>query len=149
VVKSDRRLHLHYRDRLKKTYRIALGFNPRDDKSSQGDGCTPEGEFTIVRRNPNSSFHKSLLLNYPSLAHARAGLEGKLIDRATYERIISAQKRGQIPPQNTRLGGDIFLHGGGAATDWTLGCVAVENTDMDELFRLPLGTKVIIRKDPD
>ncbi|MEX0351404.1 MAG: murein L,D-transpeptidase family protein [Paracoccaceae bacterium] len=109
---------------------IALGFAPSGDKQMEGDGKTPEGHFTINRRNPQSAFHLSLGLDYPRP-----------------EDIIRAKAQGVDP------GGDIFIHGqpNGLSVltlpgDWTAGCIAVTNAEMEALWRLvPIGTPVEIR----
>jgi murein L,D-transpeptidase YafK len=133
VEKARREMHLYSSGELQKTYRVALGWCPVGRKDREGDGRTPEGRYTISRRNPGSSFHLSLRVSYPNATD-----------------IESARRRGVSP------GGDIFIHGtpgaGGqgsgsaAPSDWTLGCIAVMNDEMDELWRaVPDGTPVVIR----
>ena len=69
-----------------------------------------------------------------------------MITRAQHDAIVRAIKRKTTPPQNTRLGGDIYIHGNGAGSDWTWGCVALDNVDIRELFEaVPVGTKVTIQ----
>jgi murein L,D-transpeptidase YafK len=70
-------------------------------------------------KNPHSKFYLSLGLSYPNTEDAKRGLAKKLISRAQYDQIINAIDRKQIPPQNTKLGGDIYIHGGGSGQDWT------------------------------
>lgn len=132
VDKSARRMQVYREGALLKSYPIALGFSPEGDKEREGDGRTPEGIYKIDRKNPNSQFYLSLGLNYP-LAEDK-------------ER---ARKGGYDP------GGDIFIHGqpnllGKAsfiARDWTLGCIAVSNGAMDELFpAISIGTVIEIRR---
>ena len=131
VEKAARRMQLIQNGKPVRTYQIALGFQPDGDKNRQGDGKTPEGEFTIDRRNDKSAFHLSLGLDYP-----------RPEDRA------EAAARGYSP------GGDIFIHGQPNALsegfilkgDWTAGCIAVTNTEMREIWAVtPIGTKVEIR----
>ena len=114
-----------------KTYRIALGFSPDGDKSRQGDGRTPEGIFRIDRLNPQSRFHLSLGIDYPQPRHREA-----------------ARRAGHSP------GGDIMIHGQPnqipdgfrVKGDWTEGCIAVADHEMDEIFAMTrLGTEVEIR----
>lgn len=132
VLKSARTLTLFRDGKVLKVYRVALGTNPVGPKIRQGDGKTPEGLYTISGRNEHSQFHRSLRISYPSAA-----------DR---ER---AKKLGVNP------GGDIFIHGlppqwawVGAAhrqKDWTLGCIAVTNSEIDEIWAsVPTGTPVEI-----
>jgi murein L,D-transpeptidase YafK len=151
VKKRERKLYLYRvesgKPRLAKTYRIALGSTPVGHKQRQGDGATPEGEYYITHHNPKSNFYLSLGLSYPNASDAKAGLARGLISQAEYEAIMSAINAGSKPPQNTKLGGDIFIHGGGASQrrDWTLGCVALDNEDIKELFEtVPAKTPVRI-----
>jgi murein L,D-transpeptidase YafK len=131
IEKAARRMQLFQGDRAVRTYRIALGFAPEGDKQRQGDGKTPEGEFTVDRRNGSSAFHLSLGLDYP-----------RPEDRAM------AAAGGYDP------GGDIFIHGQPNALpeglklrgDWTAGCIAVTNSEMREIWAVtPIGTKVEVR----
>jgi murein L,D-transpeptidase YafK len=130
IEKSARRMQLFQDGKPVRTYRIALGFAPEGDKLRQGDGKTPEGEFTVDRRNDQSAFHLSLGLDYPRPA-----------DRAR------AAAGGYDP------GGDIFIHGQPNALpdglmlrgDWTAGCIAVTNREMREMWAaVPIGTRVEI-----
>lgn len=131
IEKAARRMQLIQNGKPVRTYRIALGFAPEGDKERQGDGRTPEGEFTIDRRNAQSAFHLSLGLDYPQRSHR-----------------LRAAEAGADP------GGDIFIHGQPNALpeglklrgDWTAGCIAVTNAEMREIWEVtPLGTKVEIR----
>ena len=110
-----------------RTYRIALGDAPVGHKRQQGDERTPEGDYTISFRNAKSRFHLSLRVSYPNAA-----------DRA------QAAARGVDP------GGDIMIHGNtppGYTGDWTDGCIAVTDAEIEEIWRLvPVGTP--IRIDP-
>jgi hypothetical protein len=145
VYKGARRLKLYDGDALYGDYPIGLGWTPQGHKQREGDGKTPEGSYYVCYRNPNSSYHLSLGVSYPNAADAKQALEDGRIDRATHDRIKSAIDRGQRPPWNTALGGEIMIHGAGAHRDWTAGCIAVENDVMDILYRLcPLGTKIEI-----
>jgi murein L,D-transpeptidase YafK len=146
VLKSQRRLQFYSGDRLLRTYRVGLGLNPVPPKQSQGDNATPEGEFQVVVKNPKSRYFLSLGLNYPTARDAERGLRARLITRAQHDRIVQADQRGQIPPWYTRLGGEIFIHGSGSQSDWTWGCVALDDDDMRELYdATPVGTAVEIR----
>ena len=128
-----------------KSYIIALGFNPKGTKSKQGDGATPEGSYFITHKNEKSKFYLSLGVSYPNRDDGAEGLKNKLITQAEYNSILEADVTNKKPPQNTKLGGDIFLHGGGTSTDWTWGCIALSNEDIKELFDLlPLKTRIRI-----
>lgn len=134
VNKSKRELVLLMKGKVVRTYQVALGKNPVGAKERQGDKKTPEGDYTISGRNPASAFHKSLRISYPN-----AG------DR---ER---ARRQGYDP------GGHIMIHGlpngqgsiGGLhrQADWTDGCIALTDEEIEEVWRLvPNGTP--IRIDP-
>ena len=133
VVKSTRTMTLMHHDQVLKTYRVALGTVPVGAKQQRGDHKTPEGDYIINARNGHSQFHLALRISYPNAA-----------DRAR------ARKLG-VP-----TGGDIMIHGLmpeyawlGAShreTDWTDGCIAVSNQEIEEIWKLvPVGTKVKIR----
>ena len=131
IEKSARRMTVFRGDTALRSYRVALGFAPSGDKLRQGDGKTPEGLFHIDRRNAKSAFHLSLGLDYPQTGD-----------------VIRARAGGYSP------GGDIFIHGqpnafAGKATlrrDWTAGCIAVSDAEIEELWRVtPIGTEVMIR----
>jgi hypothetical protein len=146
VKKAERKLFLYSGDKLVRTYRIGLGLSPLGDKVRQGDRRTPEGDFYIFTKNDKSAFYLSLGISYPNAAHAERGLRDKLITKAQYDTIIQALESKKEPPQNTKLGGDIYIHGNGARSDWTWGCVALENEDIRELFNaVPVGTPVTIK----
>lgn len=123
VVNKGRREMLLLRgESVLRSYRIALGRNPLGHKQHEGDGRTPEGHYVIDRRNPKSAYHLALHISYPNGAdHDRARQLG-------------------LDP-----GGDIMIHGfpnGGAAPpdhpekDWTQGCIAVTDREMDEIWQL-------------
>ena len=149
IKKSERKLYLYEtvggKEQLRKTYSIALGNTPTGHKRQQGDGRTPEGEYYLTHKNPKSNYYLSLGVSYPNISDADAGLKSGLITKAQHQEIVSAILSKAKPPQNTKLGGDIFIHGGGKTNDWTLGCVALENEDIKELFDLlPVKTPVRI-----
>jgi len=127
VTKSDRSMHLLHHDEVLASYRVALGFDPVGHKKFEGDGRTPEGEYIIDRRNPNSAFHLSLGISYPNEQDAwYAGSNGK------------------------SAGGDIFIHGRGphhrrARGDWTAGCIAVNDRQMERIYAMiNKGTPITI-----
>ena len=133
VLKSERRLLLLRQGETLKSYPIALGGQPVGHKRHEGDRRTPEGSYLIDWRNPDSRFHRSLHISYPDAD-----------DRA-------AAARAGVPP-----GGDIMIHGlpnglgaVGVAhrlTDWTDGCIAVTNEEMDEIWNaVDDGTPIEIR----
>jgi murein L,D-transpeptidase YafK len=155
VKKGERKLYLYVwedgKERLAKTYQISLGNNPTVSKQRQGDGATPEGDYYVTHKNARSKFYLSLGVSYPNVADADKGLKDGLITKAEHQAIVGAVRAKTKPPQNTRLGGDIFIHGGGTGKlfglvqDWTLGCVALENEEIKELFEMiPVKTPVKI-----
>jgi len=146
VYKEKRRMYVLDDDVLVREYSIGLGKQTKGDKIKEGDGRTPEGGFTVCMKNGQSRFGRSLALNYPTLKHAQNALFAGLISSDQYREISAAFQQAHIPPWNTALGGEIFVHGGGAHADWTNGCVALYDSDMQELFQIAkLGTPITIR----
>lgn len=128
VWKSKRRMTLFKNAKPLKTYRVRLGFHPIGPKEREGDGKTPEGHYHVSHKNPNSSFHKSLGLNYPN----------------SKDKFL-ANRNG------VNAGKDIFIHGGPKNFlkhlffDWTEGCIAVTDQEIDEIYNLvPVQTPVYI-----
>jgi murein L,D-transpeptidase YafK len=133
IEKAVRRLSLYRGDHLLKTYKIALGPNSKGRKEQEGDGRTPEGKYIIDSRKRDSAFHRALHISYPNAEDRRR-----------------ARRRGVSP------GGAIMIHGlpnGMGAVgklhlvrDWTQGCIAVTNEDIEEIWRVvPNGTRVEIK----
>jgi murein L,D-transpeptidase YafK len=133
VLKKERKLELLSQGKLIKTYKVALGGDPVGPKTTQGDHKTPEGVYVLDFRNAHSQFYKSIHISYPG-EHDRA----------------LARQKGVSP------GGDVFLHGLpngygaiGAAhrlKDWTDGCIAVTNDEIDEIWKaVPDGTPIEIK----
>ncbi len=146
IKKKERTLELFDGGRLVKTYKIALGFAPEGDKQREGDGKTPEGEFYIFTKNDKSKFYLSLGLSYPNVEDAMRGLQDELISQAEYDSIVKANSEKKMPLQNTTLGGEIYIHGGGSENDWTKGCIALTNEEIKELFNaIEVGTTVRIK----
>lgn len=146
IFKSKRQLELYSDGGVVRTYRVGLGLNPVDDKQKEGDRATPEGEFYIFTKNPKSAYYLSLGISYPNIEDAERGLREGLITRVQHDQIVKAIKKKIAPPQYTALGGLIYIHGNGAASDWTWGCVALENEDIKELYEsVERGTPVTIK----
>lgn len=147
IKKAKKKLLLYSEEKLLRAYPVKLGFNPVGDKIRQGDKRTPEGSYYICMKNPHSKYHLSLGLSYPSIEDAERGLAQKLISKSDHDRIIERISKKSIPPWDTPLGGEIFIHGGGETWDWTYGCVALRNKDIEELFKvIALGTEVVIQQ---
>ncbi len=145
VKKKERQLQVFDDQKLVKTYTISLGFAPEGDKEIEGDGKTPEGDFYIFGKNPESAFFLSIGVSYPSIEDAERGLRTDLITQAEYDEIVKAINEKSMPPQKTKLGGEIFIHGGGCQADWTAGCMALKNEEMQEIFAaIPIGTSIRI-----
>lgn len=118
VNKEERRMHLFHQNEVLSSYDIQLGFAPVGHKQFEGDGKTPEGLYRIDRRNPNSDFHLSLGISYPNVND-----------------YAFAKSQGKSP------GGDIFIHGqknpfSKDKSDWTWGCIAVTNFEMEEIYAM-------------
>lgn len=133
VIKHKRILQLLWKGTVVRTYKVALGGNPKGHKVQEGDSRTPEGTYVIDRHFPKSSFHKALHINYPNDE-----------DKAR------AREKGVDP------GGQIEIHGLGPSMlwagalhskwDWTAGCIAVTNTEIEEIYRaVPAGTPIEIK----
>jgi len=148
ISKRTRRLLLYSDGAVVRLYKIALGFNPIDDKGRQGDGCTPEGEFYICQKNSQSEYYLSLGISYPNAEDAERGLRKGIITHQQYEAIMLALRFYEVPPWDTPLGGAIAIHGCGSGGDWTLGCIALDNENIEELYTIvPTGTPVFIYSD--
>ena len=119
VKKGDRKLYLISGKSVVKTYEIKLGQQPVGDKKYEGDGKTPEGVYFIDRFNPNSRYHLSVGISYPS-----------------------ARDVAEAASMGLRPGGDIFIHGLGPEgralnrPDWTAGCIAVKDEEIEEIFAM-------------
>jgi murein L,D-transpeptidase YafK len=133
VMKSQRTLTLLLHGKVLRTYKVALGAAPVGAKEQQGDHKTPEGHYILDRRNAKSSFYRSIHVSYPN-----------------------EQDKQRAAQHGVSAGGDIMIHGLpngfgwlGAAhrtVDWTDGCVAVTNAEMDEIWELvPDGTPIEIQ----
>jgi hypothetical protein len=145
IRKADRVLVLLSADRELFRCRVGLGGSPVGPKQRQGDGRTPEGDYRVCSRNPASQFHLFLGLSYPNVADAERGYAQGTITPATRQAIKAARAGGRCPPWDTRLGGAIGIHGSGSNWDWTLGCIALDDDDIETLWGLcPVGTPVHI-----
>jgi tRNA threonylcarbamoyl adenosine modification protein YjeE len=146
IHKAERRLDLLRGETLVRVFDVALGFEPIGDKTREGDGKTPEGEFFIFAKNPESRHELSLAISYPGIAAAGRGLENGVIDQVTHQKIVDDIHGRHWIPQETPLGGRIYIHGGGCDGDWTDGCIAVRNEEMSELYAAAFtGMRVTIR----
>jgi murein L,D-transpeptidase YafK len=156
VWKSRYTLTLYKGDQPVRTYRAVFGKGYQDgDKRMEGDKRTPEGDFYICTMSGSKRFYKFLGLSYPDLKHAELGLQSLLISPEQYAMIKKAIDERQPPPWDTRLGGAVGIHGrmlegtvpgnSLASINWTDGCIALDNADIDEIYSVvTLGTPVMI-----
>lgn len=126
VYKDARKMYLLHNKTILRSFDFELGFAPRGDKTIEGDGRTPEGQYVIDRRNPDSQFHLSLGISYPNARDVEV-----------------ARRLGRSP------GGDIFIHGTprlfAGRDDWTWGCIAVTNDEMEDIYvMVRTGTPISI-----
>ncbi len=144
VSKSKRTLEFKTSD-THRVFPIALGTNPVGKKLTRGDKKTPEGIYFITHKNPKSQFYLSLGISYPNIDDAKAGLLADLISKKEFALIEKAVLQKKLPPQYTKLGGEIFIHGGGASSDWTWGCIGLNNSAITFLFNhVSVGDKITI-----
>ncbi|HZK96420.1 MAG TPA: L,D-transpeptidase [Prolixibacteraceae bacterium] len=133
VDKIKHKGYLYYNGKLSREYDVEFGQNWIGDKHYSGDKATPEGMYKIIKKkaNGNSGYHKALLINYPN--------------EQDYAVFNNRKRQGQIS-KNSHIGGLIEIHGnGGKGDDWTAGCVALTDKDIDELFsRVSVGTPITI-----
>jgi L,D-peptidoglycan transpeptidase YkuD (ErfK/YbiS/YcfS/YnhG family) len=140
VTKTRYKVEVYYRKNLVRVYKAVCGPRPEDNKTIEGDRCTPEGWFRITQKNPASHYHKFLLIDYPN--------------DSTNARLDRLKNDGRIA-RDARPGSAIGIHGVFRNSDdlidkkvgWTDGCIALRNKDIDDLYHLAaIGTRVFIRK---
>lgn len=136
IGKSLRRLRVLDGGREVFSCRAGLGREPVGAKQAEGDGRTPEGEYRICLVKPQGKYGRSLGLSYPSIADGEAAFSAGRIDERTLRAIRQAHEENRRPPWGSPLGGEIYIHEGGSASDWTQGCIALDEGDMDVLFAL-------------
>ncbi len=155
VSKATKTLFVYQGTELVRKIRADFGVNVFADKVKRGSTRdpdhwrTPEGVFYVVRKNPQSQFYKALVLNYPTAEDAERGRRENLITQAQYRDIVRAEEEMRMPPMNTALGGYIEIHGRGtgAGVNWTQGCVAIHDQEIDDLWQLAhVGTPVLIEQ---
>ena len=134
VVKARRMLWLKEGSDILLCAPVALGRNPQGPKQREGDGRTPEGRYRICLAKENGKYGRSLGLNYPNAADARAAYGEGRIDRATLLSVEAAEREGRRPPWGSPLGGEIYLHEGATDRDWTQGCIALAPEAMAVLY---------------
>lgn len=152
IWKTPRRMELRNGDQLIREFRVALGQNPRSQKEMRGDRRTPVGLYYVSDKLSQSRFHRFIGISYPNLADAEHGYDLQRITANQWADIFFANLRGGIPPWGTALGGRVGIHGYGSipfvpVIDWTEGCVAVSDEEIDFLFdRVSIGTPIMIHE---
>lgn len=140
IDKSDYELSVFDEQGWYATYPVVFGNNSLDDKKMEGDKKTPEGNFKIIGKKVHDKWYRFLSIDYPT--------------KESWEKFKRRKQRGEIPA-SARIGGSIGIHGTWPNDEivvdeyknWTLGCIAMKNEDVQELYGYtPIGTKVIIRK---
>jgi murein L,D-transpeptidase YafK len=140
IDKSDYELKVFDEEGWYATYPVVFGSKDLSDKMQEGDKRTPEGNFKIISKKPHEKWHKMLMLDYPNAE--------------SYAKFKERKAAGKISSK-AKIGGGIAIHGTWANddivvddfTNWTNGCIALKNTDLDELETfLPIGTKVVIQR---
>lgn len=132
---------------------IAIGRNGSGNKQSQGDDVTPLGTYKVGWVNNKSPFYRFYGFDYPSVENANDALLGGLLSKKAHTAIVTAHKKHRLPPQNTSIGGSIGIHGLGNADEtihkimnWTHGCIAITNEQVDQLGRwIRKGTRVKVK----
>lgn len=132
---------------------ISIGRGGTGQYRRKGDKRTPLGWFQVAWFNHKSRFRTFIGLDYPREEHVERAFKAGVIDDSVRQRVLRALERGELPPQNTPLGGSIGIHGLGAGdlrlhkmSNWTEGCVALTNEQMGQMMRwVTLGTPVLIR----
>ena len=133
VIKSERKLHLLKDGDIFRTYSIMLGQNPVGHKQEKGDDRTPEGEYLLKGRNPQSKFHRSIHINYPNQSD-EAAAQKKGVDPGRFIAIHG------LPEKSKEAEWDYIER------DWTDGCIAVTNEEIEEIWELVReGTPIEIR----
>lgn len=155
VDKSEHTVSILANGTWLKTYHAEFGDGGAGDKEVAGDHKTPEGTFYITQKSilhPTDEYlgARWLRLSYPNIEDATRGLRQGLIDWPIHNEIVAAINNGTTPPQYTRLGGGIGIHGGDKPSfgpDWTWGCVGLSDKDVEDFYdHVAVGTKVVIRK---
>ena len=156
VSKSHHVLKVVRDGRVLRTFHASFGWGEGGTKAAIGDGRTPIGRYHVYEKRPSERFRWFLALNYPDSEDADRAFDAGRIDADTWANIWVADRRGDPPPYDTALGAFVGIHGTGAegrvarlrqGSDWTDGCIALSDSDIDELVMMtPVGTEVEIRE---
>jgi murein L,D-transpeptidase YafK len=141
VDKSERKLTVKLGDVVVRDYGVSLGSAPVGHKQRSGDRKTPEGTYYVGWRRTGergqTAYHRSLLISYPRLEDGQRAFKAGTITKKQLKKIEKTQRNCSVPPQRTDLGGYLLIHGGGGGPgqmDWTWGCIALNNSDVRELY---------------
>lgn len=141
ILKESYELKVYDQDGWYATYPVVFGSKSLDDKMMEGDRKTPEGVYHIASKRPHEKWDKMMLIDFPT--------------QTDLEKFKERKDKGLIP-RNAKIGGGIAIHGTWPHDDmavdlyqnWTNGCIALKNEDIDELYELlPIGAQVVIRKE--
>jgi hypothetical protein len=153
IDKAKKDLVLFMDGRQAAEFPASFGIDPDSDKYKAFDSATPEGLYFIAYKKIKSRFHRLLGISYPNLANAEKGLAGGVISPMEYKKIVEDVQKSRWTSCDTGLGCDIAIHGGGVfryfgksrERDWTEGCIALNDKDIEKLFNLcEPGDPVII-----
>lgn len=153
VSKSKKTVYVYRGTELAQKFAADFGYNAFADKERRGsstnpdDWRTPEGVFFVVEKNSKSKFYKAFVLNYPTAEDAERGRKQGIITADEYSAIVRAEQNFTMPPMHTALGGWIEIHGKGTGvgSNWTQGCVAIRDVDIDDIWKYAdIGTPVLI-----
>lgn len=146
VRKKNRELTVYYESLPIATYMISLGRSPSGKKQDKFDFKTPEGQYSICKKDDNHTYHLFLQINYPSTDDASRASINHIISTTDEIRINQAEQNGTPPPADTNLGGNLGIHGFGAECCWTKdGSISMNNKDIEEVFwNIPLGCPITI-----
>ena len=144
IDKAAKELTVFVGGRQAARFPATFGIDPVSDKRRINDLATPEGLYFITYKKSRTRFYRTLGLSFPNLADAQRGLASGIVSVEGYRRILNAARRSRPAPCDTGLGCAIAIHGGGVyrqfgeftERDWTDGCVALDNPDMEVLFNL-------------
>lgn len=147
IFKQRRILELYGDNKLIGRFKISIGRQNSGAKEREGDNKTPEGSYYVCYINANSKYRYFFGISYPNVKDAQNGMDKNIIDEITYNKIKMAIDDGRTPPWHTPLGGEIGIHGGGTQSDWTYGCIAMSDKDIDIVKEyIKLKTSVDIYK---
>jgi len=157
ISRSSQELKIMNGKEIIKQFHVAYGKGGKGAKRILGDEKTPLGVYKIINFKGDSQFHYFMQIDYPNLLDAWYGYKNKIISAAEFKNITTAIKNNNVPPQNTKLGGYIGIHGLGNTTDqklvihsevnWTQGCIAMTNEEINDLKKyVGIGTRVIINE---